>query len=59
MLRLLLRMLAVAIVAVVIYKACGGDVTQALDTAWSAFYNIVDSTSDWLLTIPFIRDLLT
>lgn len=59
MLRQLLRLTAVAIAAAVIFKACGGDITRALDTAWSAFYGVVDSTSDWLLTIPFVRDLLT
>lgn len=59
MLRQLLRITAVAIVVLVVYKACGGDISRALDAAWSAFYTIVDSTSDWLLTIPLVRDLLT
>lgn len=57
MLRTVGRWLLIAVLVVTIYKACGGDLTLALNTAYSAFMTVVNSVSDWLLTLPAVHNL--
>ena len=59
MIRTIGRWLIVGVVVVTIYKACGGDPIIALNTAWSAVASVVDSLSDWLLTLPVVHDLFS
>lgn len=57
MIRTLGRWLLIAVLVVTVYRACGGDLTVALTTAYNAFMSIVTAASDWLLTLPAVRDL--